>query len=55
MKAEKLEDIKSTRFLIDGVEYLRINGVWFKYTEKQYNLIDGYKFEQYYKEHFNND
>lgn len=49
---EKLEDLKCTRFNVDGTEYLRINGVWFQYTEEQYIPLDKPEFEKYYKEHF---
>ncbi len=49
---EKLEDLKCTRFDVDGTEYLRVNGVWFQYTEEQYIPLDKPEFEKYYKEHF---
>lgn len=51
-KVEKIEDLKCTRFMIDGVEYLRVSGVWFKFTDDQYIPEDKPEFEKYYKEFF---
>jgi hypothetical protein len=49
------EDMKSTKFNINGDEYVRVNGIWFKYTGDQYIPIDNPEFEQYYMENFKND
>lgn len=51
-KIELLENLKTTRFLIDNKEYLRINGVWFKYEKEEYKLVENKEFEEYYNKHF---
>ncbi len=53
-KLELLENLSCKRFEIDGKEYLRVEGVWFLYTNDEYKVIDKPEFETYYKEKFEN-
>lgn len=50
---EKLE--ADTKFLIDGTEYMRVDGIWFKWDKKEVKYVIDYASEQYealYKEAF---
>jgi hypothetical protein len=41
--------VKSIKFLIDGKEYIRIDGIWFEYNGKEYILAQNNDaFEQNY-------
>lgn len=49
---EILEDMSCKRIDINGTEYLRIEGVWFEYTNDYYIPIDNEEFETLYQEKF---
>lgn len=44
------------KFLVNGIEYLRIDGIWFEYSIKScYHPVDKPDLEKTYKELFDND
>jgi hypothetical protein len=54
-KIEKIgSDFGNTKFLIDGDEYMRVEGVWFKWNKYQVKYIpeDRPELEALYKETF---
>lgn len=52
---EKKETYVGEKFIIDGDEYLRIEGVWFKWTEDKYIVISDCKYEEEYKRRYTHD
>lgn len=50
----KIEKQNDTKFLIDGVEFMRVDGVWFRWDKHQVKYIaeDKPDYEILYKEAF---
>ena len=47
------ENLKSEKFEINGVEYIRVDGIWFQYSSEKYiPLEDTILLEQLYHEKF---
>lgn len=47
------ENLKSEKFEVNGIEYIRIDGVWFQYSNEEYiPLKDTILLEQLYKENY---
>ena len=45
------ENLKSEKFIMNGDEYVRVDGIWFQYIEEDYiPLRDTISLEQLYKE-----
>jgi len=55
-KIEKVDTSTDCKFLIDGVEHMRVDGIWFKWDKKEVKYVidysNGDQYEALYKEAF---
>ena len=49
------ENIDCKKFKINADEYLRIDGIWFKYIKDSYVVTNSPDLENYYLENFKNE
>jgi len=55
MNMEKGSNVVGEKISVEGTEYLRVDGVWFRHCNGEYITEDQPTFEAFYKENLKHD